>query len=468
MSLSWPGSGFSSFLWHQFKMGVIDLFEPSKMECAEFLHVEQVVDSGTLLLMTTLTTIPSRSSWTLHGTLAHRASALPTLASNSTQALNRSGTSLNVEEDIQDYSVWAEDVASLGKSWRECVDPSVLPFFAPVSVKWRRRTRMNHSSYDPWTWYNCLFMTLSKELGDSGLEVNPSTLRFTVKHLWESGSTVLGSGVTDWSQCYGTTPQEFLGQTTRRRWGSAPDAMLLCKAMNINLLIIDNARVLVRQTASRSSEKPWIVLRLMNNHYTVANRATIKPVAYRGRDVYTILDGHGREVHITHFDQFARVFSKKNVMQGAGFRSLAPFLSGWCFPCPGRAKPEKRPFLPGEKKNIQEPYWPAGDRNRKDSFSYLASWREEDCCSLVMGYLWSTSLSGLWCGIAIDNTLVLEFVEFGGGRFIDLFWSSSLSSSCSSSSSWHFQVLLLGGMLQQVPQRAIHFDDPSDTQSFGM
>eukprot|EP00971_Amphidinium_carterae_P137118 2717245-Amphidinium_carterae.1 len=85
-----------------------------------------------------------------------------------------------------------------------------------------------------------------------------------------------------------------------------------------------------------------------------------------------------------------------------------------------------------------------------------------------MGLLWSTTLTELWCGIAIDNTLAFEFVEFGSGRFFDLSWSTSLSSSRSCSSSLYLQVLLIGGMLQQVPQRAIHFDDPSDTQSFGM
>eukprot|EP00971_Amphidinium_carterae_P046392 913395-Amphidinium_carterae.1 len=194
MSLSWPGSGFSSFLWHQINMGIIDLFEPSEMDCAEFLHVEQVVDSDTLLLMTTLTTIPSRTTWTLHGALDRRDSALPIVVINGTMPFNRSGTSLSEEEDIQDYSVWADDVASLGTVWRECVDPSVLHLFVPFSVKWRRKVRIPHSSYDPWTWYNCLFMTMSKELGDSGLGVDPSTLRFTVKHLWETGSTVLGSG----------------------------------------------------------------------------------------------------------------------------------------------------------------------------------------------------------------------------------------------------------------------------------
>eukprot|EP00971_Amphidinium_carterae_P127005 2516170-Amphidinium_carterae.1 len=69
-----------------------------------------------------------------------------------------------------------------------------------------------------------------------------------------------------------------------------------------------------------------------------------------------------------------------------------------------------------------------------------------------MGLLCSTTLTELWCGIALDNTLAFEFVEFGSGRFFDLSWSTSLSSSCSCSSSLHLQVLLLGGMLQHVPK----------------
>eukprot|EP00971_Amphidinium_carterae_P349335 6490967-Amphidinium_carterae.1 len=358
----------------------------------------------------------------------------------------------------------------------------VLPFFAPVSVKWRRRVRLNPSSYDPWTWYNCLFLSLTKELCDSDSSLSPCALRFAVRHLWSKGATVLGANVDQWSRCYGTNPQTFLSQTTSRRWGSAPDAMILCRALNVNVLIIDDFRVLVRQTVRRSDR--WVVLRLVNSHYTVANRALIRPAAYVGRDVYTVFNRAGREVQITHFDQFAKVFSGSKVKQGGASVLLAPFLSGWSFLCPGRSKPQKRPILPGEQKNDQEPFWPAGGRSRKDPSSFFASWRAEECCrsiftwglgcgwlsilSFVIGCLWSTSLSGLWCGIAIDNTFILEFVELGSGRFLDLSWSSSLSSSCYASSSLHWNVLWIGGLLQQMPQRAIHFDDPSDTQSFGM
>eukprot|EP00971_Amphidinium_carterae_P282774 5614026-Amphidinium_carterae.2 len=463
--LTWPGSGFSSFLWHQFKMGLIDLFEPSFVECAEFLHVERVVDPGTLLLMTTSTTMPSGDSWALFDILALRVGACPIMVSNTTQHYNRSGTLLDTEEDNQTDYVWADDLESLGVLWMEVADPSVLPFFAPVSVKWRRRVRLNPASYDPWTWYNCLFLSLST-------------------HLWSKGATVLGANVEQWSRCYGTNPQTFLSQTTSRRWGSAPDAMILCRALNINLLIIDDFRVLVRQTVKRSDK--WVVLRLVNSHYTVANHDLIRPAAYVGRDIYTVFNRAGREVQISHFSQFAMALSGGDAMHGdvmLGVTSvlLAPFLS--C--CPGRSKPEKRPNFLGEKKKCEEPYRPVGGRSRKDPPpTPVASWRTEDhsrsmllwglggCwCSLftfVIGYLWSTTITELWCGIAIDNTLVIEFVEFGSGRLFDLSWSSSLSSSCYSSSSLHWNVLWIGGMLQQIPQRAIHFDDPSDTQSFGM
>eukprot|EP00971_Amphidinium_carterae_P349336 6490967-Amphidinium_carterae.2 len=101
LSLTLPGSGFSSFLWHQIKMGLIDLFEPSLVDCAEFLHVERVVDSGTLLLMTTSTTMPSGNSWALYDILALRVDAFPITVNNSTQLFNRSGTLLDTEEDTQ-------------------------------------------------------------------------------------------------------------------------------------------------------------------------------------------------------------------------------------------------------------------------------------------------------------------------------------------------------------------------------
>eukprot|EP00971_Amphidinium_carterae_P298236 5926151-Amphidinium_carterae.1 len=96
-SLSWPGLGFSSFLWHQFQMGLVDLFEPRVVECADFLHVEGVVDSGTLLLMTTSTTMPSGEAWALLDILTHRAGVSPIRLSNTTQLYNRSGTLLDTE-----------------------------------------------------------------------------------------------------------------------------------------------------------------------------------------------------------------------------------------------------------------------------------------------------------------------------------------------------------------------------------
>eukprot|EP00971_Amphidinium_carterae_P170246 3373033-Amphidinium_carterae.1 len=68
--------------------------------------------------------------------------------------------------------------------------------------------------------------------------------------------------------------------------GSAPDAMLLCRALKVNLLIVDDASVLVRQKAN--SDK-WVVLRLVNKHYTVANRLAIQASAYTGPDVYICL-----------------------------------------------------------------------------------------------------------------------------------------------------------------------------------
>eukprot|EP00971_Amphidinium_carterae_P345762 6486889-Amphidinium_carterae.1 len=225
--------------------------------------------------------------------------------------------------------------------------------------------------------------------------------------------------------------------------------MILCRALNINLLIIDDFRVLVRQTVKRSDK--WVTLRLVNSHYTVADRDMIRPAAYEGRDVYTVFNRAGREVQISHFSQFAKALSRGDAMHGVTSVLLAPFLS--C--CPGRSKPEKTPIFLGEKKKCEEPYRPVGGRSRKDPPpSLMTSWRTENfsrstllwglggcwCSlfSLIIGCLWSTTITGFWCGIAIDNTLILEF------------------------------VLLLVGMLQQVPQRAIHFDDPNDTQSFGM
>eukprot|EP00971_Amphidinium_carterae_P116246 2302970-Amphidinium_carterae.1 len=502
--MPWPGSGFSSFLWHLINVDLYMLLEPRIVVSAVFLRVERAVDAGTLLLITTSTTIPTGSPRTCLDMLAHREELPLPIHRSSNSTYNRSGTLLDTEEDVQFEYVWSCDLQYLGQFWKEFADIRVLPSFAPVSVSWRRRVRHNPSSYDPWTWYNCLFLSLTRELCDFDSGLSPCALRYSAKHLWSKGATVLGANhaanVDSWSKCYGTNPQDSLNQTTRRRWGSAPDAMILCKALNVNLLIIDDFRVLVRQTVKKNQR--WVVLRLVNSHYTVANRQVIRPAAYEGRDVYTIFNRAGREVQISHFSQFAMALSGGDVKHGgtsvlhAPFRSfcfvrdvmlgvtsalLAPFLS--C--CPGRSKPEKRPTLLGEKKKCEEPYWPVGERSRKDPPpTPEASWRAEDpsrsvllwglggCwCSLftfIMGFLWCTTFTELWCGIAIDNTLVLEFVEFGSGRLFDLTWSSSWSSSCSSSSSLHLQFLLLGGMLQQVPQRAIHFDDPSDTQSFGM
>eukprot|EP00971_Amphidinium_carterae_P045978 904762-Amphidinium_carterae.1 len=309
-------------------MDLVDLFEPRVVECAEFLHVERVVDSGTLLLMTTSTTMHSGEAWALLDILTHRAGVSPIMLSNTTQLYNRSGTLLDTEDDYQTNYVWAEDLESLGVLWMEVADPSVLPFFAPVSVKWRRRVRLNPANYDPWTWYNCLFLSLSRELSDSHIYLSPCALRFAVKHLWSKGATVLGANVEQWSECYGTDPQTFLSQTTRRRWGSAPDAMILCKALNINLLIIDDFRVLVRQTV-KSSDK-WVTLRLVKSHYTVANRDRIRPAAYEGRDVYTVFTRAGSEFQISHFSQFAKALAGRDAKHGGTSVLHAPFRS-FCF-----------------------------------------------------------------------------------------------------------------------------------------
>eukprot|EP00971_Amphidinium_carterae_P307606 6112903-Amphidinium_carterae.1 len=94
---------------------------------------------------------------------------------NSTSSYNRSGTLLDTEYAQFNY-VWSCDLQYLGQFWKEFADIRVLPSFAPVSVSWRRRVRLNPSSYDPWTWYNCLFLSLARELCDVDSSLSPCAL----------------------------------------------------------------------------------------------------------------------------------------------------------------------------------------------------------------------------------------------------------------------------------------------------
>eukprot|EP00971_Amphidinium_carterae_P087229 1725934-Amphidinium_carterae.1 len=85
----------------------------------------------------------------------------------------------------------------------------------------------------------------------------PAALRFAVKQQWLAGSTVLGAGADFWCKCYKCSPEIFMQSTNGYRWGSAPDAMLACKLLKINLLIVSGKDILVRQRARSEHCTGW-------------------------------------------------------------------------------------------------------------------------------------------------------------------------------------------------------------------
>eukprot|EP00971_Amphidinium_carterae_P137094 2716732-Amphidinium_carterae.1 len=177
-----------------------------------------------------------------------------TIFPNKTWSNTRTGALLDVEGDQFDY-IWIEDLNHIRTEWRELADPGVLHFLSsPCFVKWRSRKPMNNISYNPWTFYNCLFLSLSRELHDIGIQITPGALRYAVKQQWMAGTTVLGAGAEFWSQCFRYSTETFIQATCRFRWGSAPDAMIICKLLKINLLIISGNDILVRQ---RAHSKLW-------------------------------------------------------------------------------------------------------------------------------------------------------------------------------------------------------------------
>eukprot|EP00971_Amphidinium_carterae_P265392 5264745-Amphidinium_carterae.1 len=186
-----------------------------------------------------------------------------TIFPNKTWSNIRTGALLDTEGDHFDY-IWIEDLNHIRTEWRELADPGVLhSLSSPCFVTWRRRKPVSNISYNPWTLYNCLFMSLSKELKDIGIHTSPAALRFAVKQQWLAGSTVLGAGADFWCKCYKCSPEIFMQSTCGYRWGSAPDAMLACKLLNINLLIVSGKDILVRQ---RARSEHWVVLHLRNQH----------------------------------------------------------------------------------------------------------------------------------------------------------------------------------------------------------
>eukprot|EP00971_Amphidinium_carterae_P061597 1219534-Amphidinium_carterae.1 len=213
-----------------------------------------------------------------------------TIFPNKTWSNIRTGALLDTEGDHFDY-IWIEDWNHIRTEWRELADLGVLhSLSSPCFVTWRRRKPVNNISYNPRTLYNCLFMSLSKELKDIGIHTSPAALRFAVKQQWLAGSTVLGAGGSLTTCGY--------------RWGSAPDAMLACKLLNVNLLIVSGNDILVRQCAR---SELWVVLHLHNQHYSVASRSTISTSAFHGRNQYWVADQKGMFVNISHFSQFTSV-----------------------------------------------------------------------------------------------------------------------------------------------------------------
>eukprot|EP00971_Amphidinium_carterae_P041140 807905-Amphidinium_carterae.1 len=208
-------------------------------------------------------------------------------------------------------------------------------------------------------------MSLSRELYDLGMPTE-----------------VLGADAHLWCQCYNASVTDFVGN---KRWGSAPDAMLLCKLLKVNLLIIESDSLL---------------------HSTVASRDAIKPRAFIGPKEYFVFDRRGRPMPVKHFSQVTNVLPTRDAKTGGAFGFLAPFLSWFFLVRPGGTQSEKRPMhSPGRKKSIQdpiglqEPLWPTNEQNRqKYPFpSPLASWREQAdkqlCGSNILEGEGSVSLS---------------------------------------------------------------------------
>eukprot|EP00971_Amphidinium_carterae_P327689 6459164-Amphidinium_carterae.1 len=144
-------------------------------------------------------------------------------------------------------------------------------------------------------------MSLSRELHDIGMHISPTELRYAVKQQWSSGTTVLGAGADFWCRCFKCSPETFIQTTCGYRWGSAPDAMIACKLLKINLLIVSGNDILVRQ---RARSEHWVVLHLRDRHYSVVSRDTISASYLQGRSQYWVADKNGKFVNIAHYSQF--------------------------------------------------------------------------------------------------------------------------------------------------------------------